>query len=128
MVTQITLLIPDPTSVGDSRKMVSVSVETDLGSARSDPTLTYTLASKANSGQYLKARIFTCAPGTGLCRSLGTWSMSRNLCSSCQSYRSVVLLQEVSKCVRELLGSLRPPQALVVQGPPAHVLQGGERS
>lgn len=125
MVTQITLLIPDPQETlgrwcpsvlkhsWDQLILVSLEKKTDL-----------TLASKANSGQYSMARILMYALRTGPCRPPGTWSMWWNIRSSCQSYRSVVLLQEVSKRVRELLCSLRPPKASVVQGPSTHVLQG----
>lgn len=84
---------------------MSVSVETELILVSMKKT-DLTLASKANSGQYLKVRMSSYALKTGLRRPPITWSMLWNLCGSCQSYRSIVLLQEVSKSVRELLSSL----------------------
>ena len=86
--------------------MVSVGAEADLGHMKKLTSHWLTPVSSAYSRD--------CAENWSIVELLG----------SCQSYRSVVLLQVISKCVWDLLGSLRPPQ--VVQGPPAHVLQGRE--
>lgn len=103
--------------------MVSARVEADLGhneKLTSRWHLRLTLVG-------IRRRLYSRTSRELVCAVLvGTWSMWWSFCSSRQSYGSVVLLQEVSKCVWELLRSLRPPQT--VQGPPAHMLQGGERT
>lgn len=53
---------------------------------------------------------------------------SRTQAGSRQSYWGVVLLEKLPQRVRQLLRPLRPDQSAAVQRPPAHVLQGRERS